>query len=100
MGEATPTKIGFNAFHVNLYLHKFFELILFFDPWSEGKFWLFKLVSMYFTSTSTCMNFLSQFHFLIQKGNLAIFEGAKSPKPEKGYTHQTLCKCRTYGHHY
>ena len=42
-GEATPTKIGFHAFHVNLYLHKFFEPILFFDPldyspWSEGKF--------------------------------------------------------------
>ena len=27
-----PTKIGLNAFHVTLYLHEFFELILFFDP--------------------------------------------------------------------
>ena len=27
-----PTKIGFHAFHVNLYLHEFFEPILFFDP--------------------------------------------------------------------
>ena len=27
-----PTKIGFNAFHKNLYLHEFFEPILFFDP--------------------------------------------------------------------
>ena len=46
MGEATPTKTGFHAFHVNLYLHEFFEPILFFDPmdyspWSEGKFWPF-----------------------------------------------------------
>ena len=31
-GEATPTKIGLHAFQVNLYLHEFFELILFFDP--------------------------------------------------------------------
>ena len=30
--EAMPTKIGFHAFHVNLYLHEFSELILFFDP--------------------------------------------------------------------
>ena len=29
---AMPTKIRFNAFHVNLYLHEFFEPILFFDP--------------------------------------------------------------------
>ena len=31
-GEAMPTKIGLRAFHVNLYLHEFFEPILFFDP--------------------------------------------------------------------
>ena len=30
--KASPTKIGFHAFHVNLYLHEFFEMILFFDP--------------------------------------------------------------------
>ena len=33
--EATPTKIAVHAFDINLYLHKFFELILFdsfFDP--------------------------------------------------------------------
>ena len=30
--EAMPTKIGFHAFHFNLYLHEFFEPILFFDP--------------------------------------------------------------------
>ena len=30
--EATPTKIDLHAFHVNLYLHEFFEPILFFDP--------------------------------------------------------------------
>ena len=41
-----PAKFGFHAFHIDLYLHEFFELILFFDPmdyssWSEGKFWLF-----------------------------------------------------------
>ena len=34
-GEATPTKIGFHAFHANLYLPEFFEPILFFDlPWT------------------------------------------------------------------
>ena len=26
-GEALPTKIGVHAFDINLYLHKFFELI-------------------------------------------------------------------------
>ena len=30
--DAMPTKIGFHAFHVNLYLHEFFEAIPFFDP--------------------------------------------------------------------
>ena len=30
--EATPTKIGLHAFHINLYMHKIFEPILFFDP--------------------------------------------------------------------
>ena len=31
-GEATPTKIGLCAFHINLCLHELFEPILFFDP--------------------------------------------------------------------
>ena len=31
-GEATPIKIDLHAFQVNLYLHEFFEPILFFDP--------------------------------------------------------------------
>ena len=31
-GEVTPTKIGLQSFLVNLYLHEFFEPILFFDP--------------------------------------------------------------------
>ena len=30
--EATPTKFGLHAFHINLYMHEFFEAILFFDP--------------------------------------------------------------------
>ena len=30
--EPTPTKISLHAFQVNLYLHGFFEPILFFDP--------------------------------------------------------------------
>ena len=30
-GEASPTKIGIHAFHINLYLHEFSEWILFFD---------------------------------------------------------------------
>ena len=41
-----PNKIGLHAFHVNLYLHEFFELSLFFSPWTivdglKGKFWPF-----------------------------------------------------------
>ena len=41
-----PIKIRLRAFHVNLYLHEFFEPILIFDPldyspWSEEKFWPF-----------------------------------------------------------
>ena len=88
-GETTPTKFGLHAFHVNFYLHEFFEPILFFDPHglyivhgTKGKFCRFeskqkggkisklerlhppKLVCMHFTSTSTRMNFLSQFYFL------------------------------------
>ena len=82
-GDTTPTKIGLHAFQVNLYLHEFFELILFFDPHGpKGKFGRFggkqkgaitskleklhpsKLVCMRFRSTPTCMNFLSQFYFL------------------------------------
>ena len=34
--EVTPTKIGLHAFQVNLYLHEFFEPILFFDPSDHG----------------------------------------------------------------
>ena len=30
--KLTPTKIGLHAFQVNLYLHEFFEPILFFNP--------------------------------------------------------------------
>ena len=87
-GETTPTKIGFHAFHINFYLHEFSESILFFDPpWTIvhgrkgnfGRYWRQtkgaitpkpkrphppKLVCMHFTSTSTCMNFLSRFYFL------------------------------------
>ena len=77
-----PTKFGFHAFHVNLYLHEFFEPILFFDPMDyspclKGNFGCFKanekgtnspklkkpsppnLFSMHFLSTSTCMNSLN-----------------------------------------
>ena len=39
-GEATPTKIGLHAFHMTLYMHEFFEPILFltpmdYSPWSK-----------------------------------------------------------------
>ena len=30
--EAMPTKIGFACIYINLYLHEYFEPILFFDP--------------------------------------------------------------------
>ena len=33
-GEATPTKIGLHVFHINLYLHEYFEPILFLIPWT------------------------------------------------------------------
>ena len=33
-GEATPTKIGLHVFHINLYLHEYFEPILFLTPWT------------------------------------------------------------------
>ena len=86
--EAMPTKINLHAFQANLCLHEFFEPILLFDPHGlksmvrkeilavfEGKQKGVispkperprpsKLVCMHFTSTSTCMNFLSQFYFL------------------------------------
>ena len=54
-----------------------------------------KLVSMHFTSTSTCINFLSRFYFLtsmVRKEILAVFEGkqkgaitskSKKPRPPK-----------------
>ena len=31
-GEAPPTKIGLHACYINLYLHDYFELILFLTP--------------------------------------------------------------------
>ena len=56
-GEATPTKIGVYAFDFNLYLHEFFQPILFesifqrpwtiflttmdYSPWSEREIWPF-----------------------------------------------------------
>ena len=53
-----------------------------------------KLISMHFASTSTCMNFLSQFYFLtpmvrsmVRREILAVLrankQGAKSPQPER-----------------
>ena len=85
--EGSPTKIGLHAFHVKLYLHVFFEPILFFDPHGLSvvqrenlailkaknkqaksrkleRLHPPKFVCMHFTSTSTCMNFLRQFYFL------------------------------------
>ena len=38
IGEARPTRIGVHVFHINLYLHEFFELILFHGLWSEREF--------------------------------------------------------------
>ena len=81
---ATPTKFGLHAFHINLYLHIFFEPILFltlvdYSPWSEGKFGQIlkvalsqklerprpsKLVYIHYTSTSIDMNFLSRFYLI------------------------------------
>ena len=41
--KAMPTKIGLHAFHNNLYLHEFFEPILFFDPHGQkGNFGRFE----------------------------------------------------------
>ena len=44
--EATLTKFGFHAFHINLYLHAFFEPILFFEYheclWSKENFGCFE----------------------------------------------------------
>ena len=91
--KAMPTKIDLHAFHINLYLFEFFEPILFFDPHVSQFYFLTpmdyrenlavleanekeakslklegprpsKLVCMHFMSTSTCVNFLSQFYFL------------------------------------
>ena len=53
--EAMPTKFGFHAFQVNLYLQKSFEPILFFD---------------------------SHRLYIVQKGNLAKFEGKKWVKSQ------------------
>ena len=73
-GEAMPTKIGLHIFHVNLDMHEFFQLILFFDIHGPKGNLAFKkghksaklekpcvpnLISMHFMSISTCMNFFS-----------------------------------------
>ena len=45
--KATPTKLGLHTFHIILYLHELFVLILFFEPmdnnspWSEREIWPF-----------------------------------------------------------
>ena len=76
IGEAPPTKIGMHVLHINPYLHKFFETTMDYSPWSEREKWSNfkieispkserphpqKLVRMYYTSTPTCINFLTQF---------------------------------------
>ena len=61
-----------------------------------------KLFCMHFTSTSTCINFLSKFYFLTPwtivhgpKGNFGRFEdklkGAITPKPEKLHPSKLVC---------
>ena len=88
IGEAPPTKIGTHVLDINPYLHKVFDPILsdsiFFttmdySPWSERENWSNfkieispksekphpqKLVLMYYTSTPTCIYFLSQFKLI------------------------------------
>ena len=65
--EAPPTKIGVHVCDINLYLHEFFEPIAsikFFDDHGQS---------------------------MVRKGNLAIFEGSISPKPERHHTPKLLC---------
>ena len=60
-GEATPTKIGVHALDISPYLHEiwlFFKVAI--SPKPEGSCPP-KLVYMYLTSITTCMNFLSRF---------------------------------------
>ena len=103
----SATKLDAHVYLLKLYLQEFFELILILTPMdygSKGKIGCFegkkvakspklerphppKLVCMHFTTTSTCMNFFSQFYFLTpwtivhgSKGKFGCFEG----KQKKG----------------
>ena len=102
-------KIGLHAFHINLYLHEFFELILFFDPHrlqsmvQKGNLAIFlrpakgekslklershppKLFCIYFTSTSMCIIFLSR--------NLALLEAngmGEKISSRRGHAHKNF----------
>ena len=70
---------GSTSTHINFLGQFHFLTSMDYSPWPEGKIWLFwrqkispkletscppKLACMHFGSTSTCMNFLSQFYFL------------------------------------
>lgn len=75
-GEAMPTKLGTYIFHINFYLHQFFELILFvLVHVSKGKFGNFggkrpcpsNLVLMNILSASTCINFFDWLYSLIHR---------------------------------
>ena len=60
-GEATPTKIGVHIFYIHSYLHELFEPNIISKT---GEATPIKIGVHAFTSTLTCMNFLSQFYFL------------------------------------
>ena len=71
---ALPTKLGVHAHLINLYLHEFSELILLFDPMlkkgnikekspKQERSHPPNLMHMHFSSTSTCLTFLSWFYF-------------------------------------
>ena len=122
-GRVTSTKIDLHAFHINPYLHEFFEPILFFDLHGivhgrKGNFGCFegninvaispkpershppKSVCMHFTSTSTCLNFLSQFYFLTpmdyspwSEGKFWQMKNEQNLRNSKGHTHQNRFAC-------
>ena len=108
-GKATPTKIGFYVFHINLYLHEFYELTLIFDPHGNlAKFERSKisgkkrpcalptklgvhahLINLYLHEFS---ELILLFDPMFQKGNIKE-KRRKISKNKRGHTLQTWCTC-------
>ena len=99
-GEATPSKLGVHVPETNLYLHEFFEPILFFDL--QREIWNFLKIAIIFerevTPTKIDLHalhvnlnlheFFELILFIDPMENLATLKASKNLQNQRNHAHQ------------